>query len=62
MAKHHESGSYPPDDTPRPNPHDDERLPEFIDDTRGRGDDDADEMDDPDEGMDEGEEGDEGSF
>ena len=61
MAKRPDSGSHAPDGPQRPNPHDEDGLPEFTDNVRGRGDDEAERDDFDDEDM-EQEEGDEGSY
>jgi hypothetical protein len=52
MARRQDSGSNSSHENQRPNPHNEDRIPEFTDNTRGRAeDDDADEMDVDDEDM-----------
>lgn len=49
MAKRQDSGSNSSHENQRPTPQNEERLPEFTETTRGRGDDEADEADEADE-------------
>ena len=63
MPTRQDSGSNSSHENQRPNEHNEDRLPEFTDNARGRADDDddADDMEMDDEDMEEGEE-EEGSF
>lgn len=61
MANRQDSGSNSSHENQRPNAHNEDRLPEFTDNTRGLGEDEDDEMDD-DENEDEMDEDEEGSF
>lgn len=62
MARRQDSGSNSSQENQRPTPHNEDRLPEFTEETRGRGED-EDEFDEEDDEVDmEDEEEDEGSI
>ena len=62
MARRQDSGSNSSHENQQPNSHNEDRLPEFTDNARGRAeDDDADDMDADDEEMEEGDD-EEGTF
>ena len=60
MARRQDSGSNPSHENQRPTPHNEDRIPEFTDDTRGRAEDDDAEATDLDQDMEEDE--DEGTY
>lgn len=49
MARRQDSGSNSSHENQRPTPHNEDRLPEFTDNARGRGEEDADDREDLDE-------------
>ena len=61
MARRQDSGSNSSQENQRPNPHNEDRLPEFTEETRGRGED-EDEFEESDETDMEEDEDEEGSF
>jgi hypothetical protein len=56
MARRQDSGSNSSHENQQPNAHNEDRLPEFTDNARGRADEDPDDMDVDDEDMEEGDE------